>query len=183
MKPTKNRVFCKDCERTKMLFETEKKAENFIKFNYEEIEATSGYRPQRSYYCLFCDGWHTTSMKEQIGLSKKEQLFEILQEKDKKPLNNHEETKNKKLSEIEDQIKDFDIFNKEQFFSDNIDILSKEIESLNSDNDKERIKNLRQNRDFFYILRKKYGLKKNKFEEARNKEIDNWCKWLEKIGY
>jgi hypothetical protein len=122
-------------------------------------------------------------MKEQIGLSKKEQLFEILQEKDKKPLNNHEETKNKKLSEIEDQIKDFDIFNKEQFFSDNIDILSKEIESLNSDNDKERIKNLRQNRDFFYILRKKYGLKKNKFEEARNKEIDNWCKWLEKIGY
>ena len=51
MKPTKNKVFCKDCGRTKMLFETEKKAENFIKFNKEEIEAESGYGPQRS-YCI-----------------------------------------------------------------------------------------------------------------------------------
>ena len=36
MKP-KNRVFCYDCGRPKLLFETEKKALNFIKFNADEI--------------------------------------------------------------------------------------------------------------------------------------------------
>mgnify|MGYP001588486806 CR=1 FL=1 len=84
MKPTKNKVFCKDCERTKMLFETEKKAETFIKFNKEEIQKESGYSPQRSYYCLFCDGWHSTSISKKIGVSKKERMFEqYKQEKEK----------------------------------------------------------------------------------------------------
>ncbi len=46
MKPIKNKVFCKNCGRTKMLFDTEKKAENFIKFNKEEIETESGYGPK-----------------------------------------------------------------------------------------------------------------------------------------
>jgi len=85
MKPTKNKVFCKDCERTKMLFETEKKAENFIKFNHEEIEAESGYSPIRSYFCIFCGGWHITSLKEKIVISKNEQMFEEYKhEKEKK---------------------------------------------------------------------------------------------------
>ena len=33
MKPTKCKVFCLDCGRSKMLFDTEKKAQTFIKFN------------------------------------------------------------------------------------------------------------------------------------------------------
>ena len=33
------KIFCNDCRRTKMLFETEKKAYNFMDFNNEEIEA------------------------------------------------------------------------------------------------------------------------------------------------
>lgn len=37
MKPTKNRVYCRDCGRVKMLFETEKQADTFIRFNREEI--------------------------------------------------------------------------------------------------------------------------------------------------
>ena len=61
MKPTKNRVFCKDSGRTKMLFDTEKKADIFIKFNSEEIMTESAYSPIRSYYCIFCNGWHVTS--------------------------------------------------------------------------------------------------------------------------
>ena len=76
MKPTKNRVFCKDCGRTKMLFETQKKADNFIKFNKEEIETDSGFAPQRSYFCVFCGGWHTTHLKEEIVKSPNEKLLE-----------------------------------------------------------------------------------------------------------
>ena len=61
MKPTKNKVFCIDCGRTKQLFESEKKANNFIKFNSEEILEQGEKTPVRSYYCLSCGGWHVTS--------------------------------------------------------------------------------------------------------------------------
>ena len=43
MKPNKNIVYCTDCNRRKMLFETEKKADNFMKFNNDEIEEETGY--------------------------------------------------------------------------------------------------------------------------------------------
>jgi hypothetical protein len=85
MKPRKNRVFCRDCERNKMLFDTEKKANNFIAFNQDEIKAETGFAPQRSYYCIFCLGWHVTSIKEEIGISKNEVLLEkYLREKEEK---------------------------------------------------------------------------------------------------
>lgn len=64
MKPKKNRIFCRDCNKYKTLFESESKADNFIKFNHEEIEACSGHAPNRSYYCRSCVGWHVTSKKE-----------------------------------------------------------------------------------------------------------------------
>lgn len=64
MKPTRNNVFCKESMRTKILFENQKKADNFIKFNAEDIAQESGYKPIRSYYCEFCAGWHVTSKKE-----------------------------------------------------------------------------------------------------------------------
>ncbi len=76
MKPTKNRVFCNGCGRAKMLFETEKKADNFIAFNQGEIEMETGVAPKRSYFCLFCGGWHVTSMKEKNGITRREKLFE-----------------------------------------------------------------------------------------------------------
>lgn len=53
MKPTRNRVFCRDCGRAKMLFETEKKADNFIAFNQEDIEIETGKAPKRSYFFNF----------------------------------------------------------------------------------------------------------------------------------
>lgn len=61
MKPIKSRIYCPECGRQKILFETEKKALNFIKFNSEEIEEESGRAPIRAYYCEFCGGWHVTS--------------------------------------------------------------------------------------------------------------------------
>lgn len=58
MKPIKNRVFCNECRRTKMLFESENKALNFLRFNAGNFEGTS---PTRVYYCSACFGWHVTS--------------------------------------------------------------------------------------------------------------------------
>ena len=63
MKPTNNRVYCHDSKKLKMLFETEKKAQTFLKFNREEIEQQNGHAPVRAYYCPVCGGWHVTSRK------------------------------------------------------------------------------------------------------------------------
>lgn len=61
MKPTKNKIFCYGAKRTKMLFETQAKADNFIKYNSAEMLETVKKAPVRSYYCQFCMGWHVTS--------------------------------------------------------------------------------------------------------------------------
>ena len=37
MKPT-HKIFCPDCGRQKMLFETERKAQDFLKWNADEIQ-------------------------------------------------------------------------------------------------------------------------------------------------
>ena len=61
MKP-KNRIFCADCGKAKMLFETEKKAQNFIKFNGQDILRDGQTIDQiRVYYCPSCCGYHITS--------------------------------------------------------------------------------------------------------------------------
>ena len=62
MKP-KKRVFCPDCGRLKMVFETEKKALNFIKWNGDDID--TGGEKLRPYYCSGCCGYHIT--KSQNG--------------------------------------------------------------------------------------------------------------------
>lgn len=61
MKPTRNKHFCNGCGRTKMLFESQSKADNFIKFNGEAMLEETGRMPVRSYYCEFCGGYHVTS--------------------------------------------------------------------------------------------------------------------------
>lgn len=61
MKPVKNRIFCRAARHAKMLFETQEKAENFIRFNRVEILQSRGKAPCRCYYCFFCMGWHVTS--------------------------------------------------------------------------------------------------------------------------
>jgi len=58
-KPTKNRIMCPECFKQKMLFETQKKADNFIKWNGENIDTHGG--KLRSYYCPACGGWHISS--------------------------------------------------------------------------------------------------------------------------
>lgn len=65
MKPKKNRVYCEELGRTKMLFPSEKKAMNFIRFNTDEIIEETGKAPVRCYYCNSCAGWHVTSNPNQ----------------------------------------------------------------------------------------------------------------------
>lgn len=60
MRPTKNRVFCTQCFKPKMVFESRAKALNFIKYNADEINDENGYAPKRAYYCTSCGGWHVT---------------------------------------------------------------------------------------------------------------------------
>lgn len=44
-----------------MLFETQAKADNFIRYNGDDILEESGKAPVRSYYCEICGGYHVTS--------------------------------------------------------------------------------------------------------------------------
>ena len=63
MKPTRNRVFCLAYGHHKMLFDNEQAANNFIKYNHDEILEENGKAPTRAYYCDVCSGWHVTSME------------------------------------------------------------------------------------------------------------------------
>lgn len=47
---------CPDCHRPKMLFETERKAQDFIRWNGDSMEY--GSETLRAYYCPSCCGWH-----------------------------------------------------------------------------------------------------------------------------
>ena len=55
----KNRVMCPDCKKQKMLFQTEEKALNFIKYNSKNIDSHGN--PLRAYYCPACCGYHISS--------------------------------------------------------------------------------------------------------------------------
>ena len=67
MRPIKNRMFCLECKRPKMLFESKGKALNFIKFNSDEIKNANGIAPTRVYYCKSCAGWHVTSRTQPVS--------------------------------------------------------------------------------------------------------------------
>ena len=197
MKPSKNRVFCKNCGRFKMFFETEKKADNFIAFNKEEIEQESGVSPQRSYFCLFCGGWHTTSSKEWFGGSKNELIVEEFLKKtaissQKLVSSNTPKTydikRNELITELENQVKAMDNNQMEIFFSEKIGLLNKEIADLCTPlNELEiaKLKELRQTLENVYIVRKRNGFLKSprNNEELNRKESDEWRMWLEKRGY
>lgn len=61
MKPQRNYIYCVASKKTKVLFESQSKADNFIKYNASEILEENNKAPVRSYYCQLCCGWHVTS--------------------------------------------------------------------------------------------------------------------------
>ena len=60
MSKPQNRIMCPDCGKQKILFESETKANNFIKWNKDEIENGDKLR---AYYCPACCGWHISHQK------------------------------------------------------------------------------------------------------------------------
>ena len=68
MKPTNNSVHCAACGKTKMLFETQDNADNFIKSNGGEILEETGKNLTSSYYCELCGGYHVSSIdSKEVG--------------------------------------------------------------------------------------------------------------------
>ena len=66
-----------------MVFESQAKADNFIRYNKEEIEEENGRAPVRSYYCKLCGGWHVTSkMSEAVMFSSDKRDERIIAEVD-----------------------------------------------------------------------------------------------------
>ncbi len=61
-----NRIYCPASRKNKVLFESEKAADNFIKYNADDIREQNGYAPIRSYYCPICGGWHVTSRPDEF---------------------------------------------------------------------------------------------------------------------
>ena len=127
MKPVKNRFICEDCGRVKMLFETKRKADTFMEFNGVEIEEETGFKPERSYYCVYCGGWHVTSNKEQLDIiSKTEKVLDsynhekkqITVSKVKKPILTKEEIQKRVLQahkkELEKELEAYAIPLREQ---------------------------------------------------------------------
>jgi len=103
MKPTKNRVMCPDCFRQKMLFETQKEADNFIKWNGDDIDTHGG--ELRSYYCKACGGWHITSKPFKYAYTNNTDKLIKAYERDKKTeeelkKGNTEDCANPKAKEI-----------------------------------------------------------------------------------
>lgn len=86
MKP-KNRIYCPQCSRLKLQFETKAKAENFIRFNAEDIKDATGYAPTRAYYCTACCAWHVTSHEKHHGTFSKEPVDHALVRRSKHHLN------------------------------------------------------------------------------------------------
>lgn len=62
MKPKHNRKMCPLCGKQKMIFETKEKAENFIKYNGNDLlKGNKTIDDLRVYYCEGCLGYHISS--------------------------------------------------------------------------------------------------------------------------
>lgn len=66
MKPNdRNRVMCPDCGKAKMQFESERKAQDFIKWNADDLPL--GGHSLRVYYCKACCCWHISHKQYSSG--------------------------------------------------------------------------------------------------------------------
>ena len=91
----KNRIMCPDCGKQKILFESESKANNFIKWNKDDIENGDKLR---TYYCSACCGWHISHQKYHKDMEgRTDKMIEAY--------NNLKETnKNPNINEIIDEV-------------------------------------------------------------------------------
>jgi hypothetical protein len=167
MKPIKNRIFCPDIQRTKMLFESKEKADNFMKFNNKSICEDTGFCPQRSYYCDSCGGWHITHYSNYESIKKESIKKDLV-------------VKKYNTDNLEDQISGFTPTQKITFLTNKIKALNIQIEKFISNNDKEELKLARKTLQAICILRKKHGFKKeSKFKKIQDIKLSTWGDWYE----
>jgi predicted acetyltransferase len=86
-----------------MLFESEKAANTFMKFNSEEIAELNGHAPIRSYFCIACNGWHVTSHpEEKYAVSRTERVLDSYKVFKEKQVKNREALviRNREMREI-----------------------------------------------------------------------------------
>lgn len=111
-KPTKNRVYCPDIQRTKMLFKTQTKADRFIKFNESELRnnGTVRFKHLRSYYCQVCGGWHIThaNLSEEEIKEKESRINDIIT-RATEDINREKKIKEEEKFDAYDFIKAFDL--------------------------------------------------------------------------
>lgn len=129
MKPTKSLVYCLETRRQKILFKSESKADNFIRFNADEIRENSGYAPVRSYYCISCGGWHVTHLPE---FRREKTISEIMTDK----MNEAIENRKKARMAISQQRKE--IKRRNALIIDNIKSYFETIRSLVDSGDKDK---------------------------------------------
>jgi hypothetical protein len=182
MKPKKNRVFCPDCGRPKMRFESEKKADTFIKFNRAEIEAESGFGPKRSYFCAFCAAWHVTSIEENIGASIQSQQMEAILDSKVEAAKRAELQPGYGVRRIEALRNELIAMNTQQqneWCKQRINELQNAIDQCNSASSVD-LKCLRIELDVVFNLRKQLGLvpKNIYFRNSQRKDEDDWLKWF-----
>lgn len=107
---SKNFVYCRDCGRKKLLFATEEKAVNFMKFNNDAILSARSHAPVRPYFCVACGGYHLTSIEnsencEKAGLT--EQIIDAYEQSKlsgKKGSGMEADKKDSKVIEIRERI-------------------------------------------------------------------------------
>lgn len=167
MKPTKNNYFCRDSGRSKMLFKTEKNAKNFIKFNKAEIQEENGYSPVRVYYCMFCNGWHTSSNPKEIGQSKNEFLYEKYRIKNGPSIKYSNKGRaelliEERLENLTRHLNNLPLEEIKTYLEENIKQLNTKIDELlkvGKRANETQLKDLRYDLQVLYKIRKQKGLK------------------------
>ena len=172
MKP-KNRIYCQACGRSKLLFETEKKALLFIKFNANEILEENEVAPTRAYYCESCMGWHVTHIKngslveQRIAESKaKQEAMEKWITEQKSSMKLQLEARRKEL-ELQYQAHNDSIYKK------SIDLLEQAKTQFKEGMVQEAIESLKKSRKTSLDIKKFSGMTVGKRFKSIRIEIDN----------
>ena len=95
-----NRIMCPDCGRPKMLFETERKANDFIRWNGDELYVPEGCE-LRAYYCPSCCGWHISHQRHRKSYDTQTESLIDAFERSRKSVTRIDKLINKDLYEIE----------------------------------------------------------------------------------
>lgn len=193
MKPSKNWVYCRDISRHKTIFDTEKKALNFIKFNADAIREETGVAPVRAYYCMFCAAWHVTSKAEAPAAFRNEQLLKIIKgikpPKQKKvaPVAVQGFDRQEYMNGLQDEVNRLGADRRKGFLEEEITRLKQEIAGLKSNPDLAHPGMLKQKNmalECTYIVRKQLGYKPNiQPMDTENADQLFWKRWAEQKGY